>query len=287
SSDRESLVSCWDLDPGIDKDGIGGADDDCDIIGVELEWSWQDEGVHSVVLHVMDNDGARSKQIINITVLNQAPRIRVSIPEQILTSQLIELDASATSDSQNDLPGLVFMWDLDADFDSNGDGDAGNDVDEMGMKINKRWRTAGEYQIVLRVADEDKKNPAIKEMTIFVADDDGGLLDTVSSQVVGPDASILVQILAAIVGLLIIAFTVSRFRPKQDIQQWVDDDQVAISGGMDSNLLSGNPRHSPPEYTFEQSSAAPVAIESAPVLQSQPEQPAEGSMISLLDDLDI
>ena len=296
SSDRESLVSCWDLDPGIDKDGVGGADDDCDIIGVEFEWSWQDEGVHSVVLHVMDDDGARSNQVINITVLNQAPKIRVSIPEQILTSQLIELDASATSDSQNDLSGLVFMWDLDADVDSNGDGDAGNDVDEMGMKINKRWRTTGEYHIVLRVADEDKKNPAIKEMTIFVVEDDGGLLDTVSSQVVGPDASILVQILAAIVGLLIIAFTVSRFRPKQDIQQWVDDDQAAISGGMNSNLLSDNPRHSPPEYTFEQSSAVPVATESTSVLQGQteqqsepeqPQQPAEGPMAGLLDGLDI
>jgi hypothetical protein len=56
---------------------------------------------------------------------------------------------------------------------------------------------------------------------------------------------------------------------------------------MNSNLLSDNPRHSPPEYTFEQSSAVPVAVESAPVLQSQPKQPTEGSMAGLLDDLDI
>ena len=188
------------------------------------------------------------------------------------------------------------MWDMDATIDSNGDGDTSNDVDQMGMKIKKRWNQAGEYQIVLRVADEDKKNPGIKLLTIVVVEDEGGLLDTVSSQVVGPDASILVQIMLGILGLLLIAFTISRFRPKDEAETWVDDDQAAIAGGMDSNLLSADPRHSPPEYAFEQSTSVPVAAESTPVLQSQPEQqsepeppqqPVEGSMAGLLNDLDI
>ncbi|MCS5537944.1 MAG: PKD domain-containing protein [Candidatus Poseidoniaceae archaeon] len=296
SSDRESLQVCWDLDPGINRDEIGSADDDCDIVGIEFEHQWQFEGIYPVVLHVVDDDGARASEVVNVTVMNQRPRVKVAIPEVIYTNQLVELDASSTSDSENDEVGLDFMWDMDATIDSNGDGDTSNDVDQMGMKIKKRWNQAGEYQIVLRVADEDKKNPGIKLLTIVVVEDEGGLLDTVSSQVVGPDASILVQIMLGILGLLLIAFTISRFRPKDEAETWVDDDQTAIAGGMDSNLLSGDPRHSPPEYAFEQSTSVPVAAESTPVLQSQPEQqsepeppqqPTEGPMAGLLEDLDI
>jgi len=295
ASDRESLQVCWDIDPGINRDEIGSADDDCDIVGIEFEYQWQFEGVYPVVLHVVDDDGARASKVVNVTVMNQHPRVKVAIPEIIYTNQLVELDASSTSDSESDEAGLDFMWDMDATIDSNGDGDASNDVDQMGMVIKKRWNQAGEYQIVLRVADEDKKNPGTKVLTIVVVEDDSGLLDTVSNQVVGPDASILVQGMLGILGLLLIAFIVSRFRPKDESENWVDDDQAAIAGGMDSNLLSSDPKHSPPEYAFAQASPTPVEAEPTPALQSQPElhtvsepePPAEGSMAGLLDDLDI
>ena len=35
-SDNDSLVVCWDIDPGSDSDGVGSADDDCDIEGLSL-----------------------------------------------------------------------------------------------------------------------------------------------------------------------------------------------------------------------------------------------------------
>ena len=31
-SDYDSLIRCWDVDPGIDSNDIGGADDDCDVL---------------------------------------------------------------------------------------------------------------------------------------------------------------------------------------------------------------------------------------------------------------
>ena len=31
----DSLIRCWDVDPGIDSNDIGGADDDCDVYGDE------------------------------------------------------------------------------------------------------------------------------------------------------------------------------------------------------------------------------------------------------------
>ena len=191
------------------------------------------------------------------------------------------------------------MWDSKLIDDSYERVLSTNDVDEIGMVIKKRWNLAGEYQIVLRVADEDKKNPGVKELTIVVVDDESGLLDTVSSQVIGPDASIIVQIMLGLLGLLLLAFVIGRLRPKQDQETWIDDDEAAIEGGMDPTLLSGEPMHSPPEYAFQnpvQSIPAPEPIIASqePVLVS-PETVAQNpvatenvpSMAGLLDELDI
>ena len=58
-SDMDSLIICWDVDPGADTDGIGSADDDCDVEGENLTWSWQNSGVYNVVFHATDDNGAR------------------------------------------------------------------------------------------------------------------------------------------------------------------------------------------------------------------------------------
>mgnify|MGYP001172268639 CR=1 FL=1 len=298
-SDRETLRVCWDVDPGINSDEIGDADDDCNVIGLQFEQSWNLEGTYPIVLNVVDDDGARSSQVINVTVMNRAPRAKISLPEVIYSKQLIELDASSTTDSEDDLPNLDYLWDMDAQVDSNGDGDPTNDVDEIGMVIKKRWNLAGEYQIVLRVADEDKKNPGVKELTIVVVDDDSGLLDTVSSQVIGPDASIIVQIMLGLLGLLLLAFVIGRLRPKQDQETWIDDDEAAIEGGMDPTLLSGEPMHSPPEYAFQNPAQSipapepiiaaqePVVVSTEPVAQNPVVTENVPSMAGLLDELDI
>lgn len=291
-SDRETLRVCWDIDPGINSDEIGDADDDCNVMGPEFEYSWIREGTYPVVLNVVDDDGARSSQIINISVMNRAPKVKVTLPEVIYSKQLIELDASKTTDSENDMPTLDYLWDLDARVDSNGDGDPENDVDEIGMVIKKRWNLAGEYQIVLRVADEDKKNPGIKQLTIIVVDDESSLLNTVSSQVVGPDASIIVQLLLGLLGLLLLAFVIGRFRPKSEQENWMDDDEVALSAGMDPKLLSEEPMHSPPEYAFQNSaqitqSTEVVAKPSTSIVNTPKEVDNVPSMAGLLDELDI
>ena len=43
-----------------DSDGIGSADDDCDVVGNDLSWSWQNAGTHNIVFHANDDDGANS-----------------------------------------------------------------------------------------------------------------------------------------------------------------------------------------------------------------------------------
>ena len=58
-SDMNSLIVCWDIDPGADTDGIGSADDDCDITGANMTWSWQNAGDYNVVFHATDDKGKK------------------------------------------------------------------------------------------------------------------------------------------------------------------------------------------------------------------------------------
>ena len=58
-SDYDTLIRCWDVDPGLDSNDIGGADDDCDVVGDELVWHWNTSGTHTVIYHVTDDDGVR------------------------------------------------------------------------------------------------------------------------------------------------------------------------------------------------------------------------------------
>ncbi|MEC8106787.1 MAG: hypothetical protein VX115_03495, partial [Candidatus Thermoplasmatota archaeon] len=120
-SDYDTLVRCWDVDPGLDSNDIGGADDDCDVFGDELVWHWNTSGTHTVIYHVTDDDGVRVSEILTIEVLNIPPIVRT---KDIVCNALEAciLDATVTIDSINDLDQITIVWDLDTSVDSNGDG---------------------------------------------------------------------------------------------------------------------------------------------------------------------
>ena len=120
-SDIDSLVKCWDIDPGIDSDDIGGADDDCDITGDVLTYAWNRSGSHTIIYHVTDDDGAQTSEILVIEVLNMPPIVRLQNTECVAYRECY-LSAEQTIDSPNDLDGLTIVWDLDITVDSNGDG---------------------------------------------------------------------------------------------------------------------------------------------------------------------
>ena len=112
-SDMEDLIVCWDIDPGADTDGIGSADDDCDVIGNNLTWSWQNAGVYNVVFHATDDDGARNSSSATITVLNLPPIVLTDVPSKAIAGEIITLDASMTRDSSIDREYLTVVWDID------------------------------------------------------------------------------------------------------------------------------------------------------------------------------
>jgi len=40
----QTLIRCWDIDPSMDSNDFGSADDDCDVIGDNLTISWNRSG---------------------------------------------------------------------------------------------------------------------------------------------------------------------------------------------------------------------------------------------------
>ena len=52
---------CWDLDSRLDADNDGVADNDCELNGTEITYTWTTDDVRWVTVTVIDDDGATAK----------------------------------------------------------------------------------------------------------------------------------------------------------------------------------------------------------------------------------
>jgi hypothetical protein len=221
-SDRESLVICWDMDPGEDSDLTGSADDDCDVIGENMSWSWQNAGDHTVVFHVTDNDGARSFSTQTITVINMPPIVRIKELNGVIAGEQVVLDASTTIDSQIDREGLMIIWDVDCTRDSDGDGIKDNDADAVGIISTHTFTHAGTWTIKAIAWDEDVMNPASKTMIVVVEDPDRTAFEEVMESLMGDEASPFAQLLAVTLIMTCILLALRRMKKKPE-SVWEND----------------------------------------------------------------
>ena len=221
-SDMSSLKICWDIDPGTDSDGVGSADDDCDVIGNDLVWSWQTSGAHNIVFHATDDDGARNSSTATVEVLNLPPLIRLKVPTKAIAGIPVTLDASATVDSALDIDYLTVVWDVDCRTDSDGDGIADNDADLVGSIAEHTFARAGKFTVKSIIWDEDIMKPSTKSVVIEVDSKDMTVFEEVVESVVGGGDNPFFQLLliSAIVGLLL--FLVNKGRPKPK-SAWDED----------------------------------------------------------------
>jgi len=224
ASDNQTLIACWDVDPGRNQDGVGSADDDCDVFGDTLVWAWDQDGTHQVIFHVTDDDGARAYRTTNITVVNQPPRPTIKVCSASAGSAC-ELTVSQILDSAADLPHLTYTWDIDASIDSDGDGDATNDADHVGRTVNQTWASPGSYEVTVRVLDEDVTRPGTASVIVEVSASRGGLIGDVIGSVIGEEAGMMTKILVLVlIGLIGIvtyrALTGKSNHPDEDIAPW-------------------------------------------------------------------
>jgi hypothetical protein len=181
-SDMETWKWCWDILPEVNTDGNGSAADDCDIEGSDLEMSWNQSGLHEIVVWVMDDDGAFVSQSTIIDVRNKPPIAEITVLNQSGHESLIitigdGLDFSATnsSDSNSDLPSLRYLWDYDG-LDGNGDGDLSNDIDHEGIDYSPEFNRLGTFTVTLTVVDDDGERDIVFIEVLVEAQPEEGLL---------------------------------------------------------------------------------------------------------------
>jgi len=270
SSDVDSLVACWDLDPYINLDNEGSSDDDCDITGPSIQdYAWSSSGTYLATFHVTDDDGASTSQTVNFTVRNRAPVADIWISNTVpKADQMFGLSGNLTTDTATDLPDLKYEWDLDLSVDSDGDGDSTNDIDEDEMEIWIKFDEPGERVIRLTVMDDDG-SISTKDYTITVMEGDGGLFSFFGGgSMVSSIVIILLLVLAGLLGVL--AWTSMRGRNEGD--PW---DQISP---MNLEVEPEAPMAAPPSDMFAAPAAQPVvaAPAPAPVASESPPVPAEG-----------
>ena len=229
-SDVDTLVKCWDIDPGIDSDDLGGADDDCDITGDVLEYAWNRSGSHTIIYHVTDDDGAQSSEILVVEVLNMPPIVRLNDIDCIAYRDCV-LNAEQTIDSLNDLEGLTIVWDLDINIDSNGDGIKDNDADLVGSIVTHMFRKAGTVRVKAMAWDENPERPGQSTMTVEVAPPERTSIEQVSAALVGDEANPLAQIGLLLATLFILASFTRRKKTNAEDESWQQ-------GGLEGEDLS-------------------------------------------------
>ena len=264
ASDYDTLIRCWDVDPGMDSNDIGGADDDCDVIGDELVWHWNTSGTHTVIYHVTDDDGVRVSEVLSVEVLNIPPIVRTKEIACIALETCI-LDATSTIDSLNDLDQITVVWDLDTSVDSNGDGIKDNDADKIGKQIEHVFRKQGSYTLRVIAWDENPERPGTRVINVEIGAPERTIVEDLGAALVGEEANPVAQLSLLVFMLFVLAMMTRRRRSgrQQRAMDRLDQQQNAIFSDEEVGLMPheisarrNRPQDPPVERAFDSEVAA-------------------------------
>ena len=121
-------------------------------------------GQFNVQLTVVNDQGG-SDTTSTLVRVNGAPILNLSIPEVVRSGDIVFLDASGTIDPEG--APLEFTWDLNFLEDSDGDGDARNDVDSKEETVYLPTESSGTIIGFLTV-DDNQGGIAMEQFTINV-----------------------------------------------------------------------------------------------------------------------
>ena len=254
-SDASTLVKCWDIDPSMDSDDFGSADDDCDVFGDNLTISWNRSGTHKLVYHVTDDDGAHTSEVLEVLVLNTPPIVRTA-PVTCTAFEACLLDASSTMDAINDVDDLTVAWDIDVFVDSNEDGIPDNDADLIGKTVTYTFKHAGVHSVKVMAWDEDPERPGTKIVTISVLPPDRTALENLGAALVGEETSPLAQLGLLALALLVLMLITRRKSRSATQDAWSEVNDALGSGAFgdrEAQLARKRPEGPPPDYLFQQS----------------------------------
>tara|TARA_B110000881_G_scaffold199447_1_gene197042 strand:+ start:457 stop:1620 length:1164 start_codon:yes stop_codon:yes gene_type:complete len=132
----------WDFGDGIETTTIAGF----------TSHQFLMAGQFNVRLTVTNDQGGTDSSTVMVRV-NGAPILNLSIPDDVRSGDMVLLDASQTIDPEGGQ--LTFAWDLDFLSDSDGDGDAHNDVDSTEGRVYLQTESSGAILGLLTVDDNE------------------------------------------------------------------------------------------------------------------------------------
>ncbi|UCE36611.1 MAG: PKD domain-containing protein [Thermoplasmata archaeon] len=128
---NDGLIYNWNLDDGSSQSG-----------GIIMH-SYSDEGIYLVTLTVTDSLGASAKDFIFVTVTNVDPVAECGGNMGSDEDELVNFDASMSTDTLSDIPLLSYAWDY-------GDGSKG-----YGISSSHVYTMYGIYEVTLTVQDNN------------------------------------------------------------------------------------------------------------------------------------
>ena len=284
SSDIDNLEICWDLDSRLDVDNDGVADNDCELNGTEITYTWTTDDVRWVTVTVIDDDGATAKISMNISIINDPPRTLEGVQtafENLTEGDNLTLNGlDFFNDTLNDKNALGFQWDS-SHLDTNLDGEKVGDVDFTGSSWTMENLPAGTWTITV-VATDDDGATAQQTLTISVAErPPEGLIESITSAVGTTTAAVI-----GLLGFLIVALVMFLFFTRRGSDSAEDFGAFEQSqfANPEPATSTQNPFPEPAQPEVAQAVATPavqqppepMATETASVVNTGPPLPATG-----------
>ena len=284
SSDIDNLEICWDLDSRLDVDNDGVADNDCELNGTEITYTWTTDDVRWVTVTVIDDDGATAKISMNISIINEPPRTLEGVQtafENLTEGDNLTLNGlDFFTDTLNDKNALGFQWDS-SHLDTNLDGEKVGDVDFTGSSWTMENLPAGTWTVTV-VATDDDGATAQQTLTISVAErPPEGLIESITSAVGTTTAAVI-----GLLGFLIVALIMFLFFTRRG------SDSAEDFGAFEQSQFANPEPAASTQNTFSepaqpevaqavttpavQQPPEPMATETASVVNTGPPLPATG-----------
>ncbi len=260
-SDLDTLHSCWDINPAFNTDSTGSAEDDCDVEGATLAYSWPDAATapSQIVFHVTDDDGERAVEMLNITIKNIRPKGAINVTEgPYEVGQDIVFSGEGTTDSSQDFPALSYYWDFNTAVDWDEDGNTANDIQKQGFTVTHQFSEPGIYVVRLIVGDESEEDTVDVQIEVI---DTSFLGMNIGFGEAGA-ATVAILILTVIFLLLLVGIGFTRRGRRGEFDAYEMGTSVHSMGGAQPSM----PNAPPPTYAFggEIGGAPPVPTEGLP-----------------------
>ena len=238
ASDLDSLVVCWDLDSLADADEDGSTDNDCDVNGLEMTASWPTSGIRWITATVTDDDGASATTSINVSVINSAPRAKITNSTDVMLLNEggnVTLSGLTTTDTAFDKLSLIYAWDSNH-IDSDLDGVKTGDVDHYGAEWLIDDLPPGTWTITLTVTDDDGESDTKSIEIVVKPKPSEGFLESVTDAVGGVGTLVIAVLGIVVVGLA--AFLVLTRNSGNKPEKYSDFDLPATSMSQFSELIA-------------------------------------------------